>query len=55
MKQIPGVNLTELQKLDEKVLGNASAAAGANPGARGASKLDKAKKDNFKRLTSQVQ
>lgn len=53
MKQIPGINLLELQKLDEKVLSGAAAAAAAGPGGRTTnSKTEKAKKDNFKRLTT---
>lgn len=45
----------ELQKLDEKVLSGAAAAAAAGPGGRTTnSKTEKAKKDNFKRLTTQV-
>lgn len=56
MKQIPGINLMELQKLDEKVLAGAAAAAAAGPtgGRTTNSKTEKAKKDNFKRLTTQL-
>lgn len=56
MKQIPGINLMELQKLDEKVLSGAASAAAAGPtgGRTTNSKTEKAKKDNFKRLTTQL-
>jgi len=44
MNQIPNCNPQELQKLDEKIL---------STNQKG-NKLEKAKKDIFKRLTSQV-
>jgi len=45
MQQIPNINQTDLQKLDEKIL------LGIN--AKG-NKIDKAKKDLFKKITGQV-
>jgi exportin-5 len=44
MNQIPNCNPQELQKLDEKILSTSQKGT----------KLEKAKKDIFKRLTSQV-
>lgn len=44
MQQIPNINAADLQKLDEKI------AAGSTKG----NKIDKAKRDLFKKLTSQV-
>lgn len=44
-QQIPNVNIADLQKLDEKI--NQSAATKGN-------KIDKAKKDLFKKITAHV-
>lgn len=48
MQQIPNINITELQKLDEKIVaGNASI--------KGTTKVDvKSKKDLFRKLTNSV-
>lgn len=54
MQQIPNLNINDLQKLDEKivsVLTNATNTAGATL-ASGKSKIDKNKKDLFKKITS---
>lgn len=44
LQQIPNTNIADIQKLDEKI------ALGATKG----NKIDKAKKDLFKKLTQQV-
>lgn len=44
MQQIPSINLADLQQLDEKI------ALGQTKG----NKIDKAKKDLFKKITAQV-
>ena len=44
LQQIPNTNIADIQKLDEKI------ALGATKG----NKIDKAKKDLFKKLTAQV-
>lgn len=54
MQQIPNLNINDLQKLDEKivsVLTNATNTAGVTA-ASGKSKIDKNKKDLFKKITS---
>lgn len=54
MQQIPNLNINDLQKLDDKitlVLTNATNIAGATL-ASGKSKIDKNKKDLFKKITS---
>lgn len=60
MQQIPNLNLNDLQKLDEKILNNAGPLSNAtNQGSNGAAagksnKIDKNKKDLFKKITSQL-
>lgn len=54
MQQIPNLNINDLQKLDDKitlVLTNSTNTAGATL-ASGKSKIDKNKKDLFKKITS---
>lgn len=60
MQQIPNLNLNDLQKLDEKILNTAGPLANAtNQGSNGtntgkSNKIDKNKKDLFKKITSQL-
>jgi exportin-5 len=62
MQQIPNLNLNDLQKLDEKILNTTTAnplANATNQGSNGTStgksnKIDKNKKDLFKKITSQL-
>lgn len=44
MQQIPGVNLSDLQKLDERISGSTSKG----------NRVEKVKKDLFKKLTGSV-
>lgn len=44
MQQIPGVNLSDLQKLDERISGSTSKG----------NRVEKVKKDLFKKLTGNV-
>lgn len=44
MQQIPNTNMADIQKLDEKIL----------VGAQSKGKIDKYKKDLFKKITAQV-
>lgn len=61
MQQIPNLNINDLQKLDEKILNTASSgplvnATNQGSGAAGnkSNKIDKNKKDLFKKITSQL-
>lgn len=60
MQQIPNLNINDLQKLDEKILNTSPSGPLANAtnqgtGATGKSnKIDKNKKDIFKKITSQL-
>lgn len=61
MQQIPNLNINDLQKLDEKILNTSASNPLANAtnqgtGAAGnkSNKIDKNKKDLFKKITSQL-
>lgn len=58
MQQIPNLNISDLQKLDEKILNTSPLANSTNQtsGAAGnkSNKIDKNKKDLFKKITSQL-
>lgn len=59
MQQIPNLNISDLQKLDEKILTTPAPLVNATNQASGAvgnksNKIDKNKKDLFKKITSQL-
>lgn len=60
MQKIPNLNITDLQKLDEKILTTANASgplANSNQGSATTgktNKIDKNKKDLFKKITNQL-
>lgn len=62
MQQIPNLNITDLQKLDEKILNsnpltNTTNQAGTTtqlPTANRSNKIDKTRKDLFKKITSHL-
>lgn len=59
MQQIPNLNINDLQKLDEKILNTPLSGPlnnATNQGAAGnkSNKIDKNKKDLFKKITSQL-
>lgn len=59
MQQIPNLNINDLQKLDEKILNTTATGPLANATNQGATagnktKIDKNKKDLFKKITSQL-
>jgi exportin-5 len=61
MQQIPNLNINDLQKLDEKIVSsgpltnatNQGVASGANAATK-SNKIDKTKKDLFKKITSHL-
>lgn len=60
MQQIPNLNINDLQKLDEKILSTSPSGPLANATNQGtgttgkSNKIDKNKKDIFKKITSQL-
>lgn len=59
MQQIPNLNINDLQKLDEKILNTSSSGPlvnATNQGSAGnkSNKIDKNKKDLFKKITAQL-
>lgn len=58
MQQIPNLNINDLHKLDEKILSTGPLANATNQGSGGtgakSNKIDKTKKDLFKKITSHL-